>query len=271
LLLWKTHFKRRLKMSANLFKTMRTGMFITAISVWSIGGFTMSAYAQSCCSSMQHDGGNAGHQHGSVGNDNAAKEQAVVQPPHDGQVTKMEPLTFEVVYYPQEIRIYIYGFMPYPESAKEAQGEVVMQVRGNPQVFRAPLVYVAPPAGSREQDYLAAPVDFTHIRDGDMQVTLNLENLPLPHRPKVAFTQTFALTKAKPKVSLAALVEADRAGIAQQKVCPVTGAKLGSMGAPIKVLVGDQPLYLCCQGCLGQVESTPEKYLAKVNQSPTNH
>src|SRR3972149_7256194 len=143
-------------MSANLFKINRTAMLVTAIAIWSIGGFTMSAYAQSCCQhgSMQHDTGHAGHQLGTAGDDNTANTQVAPQPPHDGQVTKMEPLTFEVVYQPQEIRIYIYGFMPYPESAKEARGEAVLQVRGNPQVFRAPLVYVAPPAGSGEPGYL---------------------------------------------------------------------------------------------------------------------
>jgi hypothetical protein len=178
----------------------------------------------------------------------------------------MEPLTFEVVYRPQEIRVYIYGLMPYPYSAKDARGEAIMQVRGNPQIFRAPLHYVAPAAGSREQDYLAAAVDLTHVRDGDMQVTLNLENLPLPHRPKVSFAQTFALSKAKLPVTLAALSESDRTGIARQRVCPVTGAPLGSMGDPIKVLIDDRPLYLCCQGCVTKVRTNPETYLAKVSQ-----
>ncbi|WP_417849338.1 hypothetical protein [Thalassoglobus sp.] len=36
-----------------------------------------------------------------------------------------------------------------------------------------------------------------------------------------------------------------------QKICPVTGKKLGSMGAPIKVAVGEQKeeIFLCCKGC----------------------
>jgi hypothetical protein len=141
-----------------------------------------------------------------------------------------------------------------------------MQVRGNPQIFRAPLHYVAPPVGSNEQDYLEAAVDLTKIRDGDMRVTLNLENLPLPHRPKVSFAQTFALSKAKLPVTLAALSESDRTGIARQRVCPVTGAPLGSMGDPIKVLIDDRSLYLCCQGCVAKVKNAPETYTPKVSQ-----
>jgi hypothetical protein len=72
-----------------------------------------------------------------------------------------------------------------------------------------------------------------------------------------------AVSKPKPRVTVVALGEADKAGVARQKVCPVTGAALGSMGAPVKVLVGDQPLYLCCKGCLGEVRKSPDKYLAK--------
>jgi hypothetical protein len=105
------------------------------------------------------------------------------------------------------------------------------------------------------------------VKDGDMTVTFNLENLPLPRQPTATFTQTFALSKAKPQVTTAAINERDRAGIASQRVCPVTGAGLDSMGGPIKVLVGDQPVYLCCRGCVSKVVNAPETYLAKAKKS----
>ena len=38
--------------------------------------------------------------------------------------------------------------------------------------------------------------------------------------------------------------------ISAQKICPVSGKALGSMGAPIRVRAGDQDVYLCCRGCL---------------------
>lgn len=255
--------------SANLCGINGAVMLAAAMSAWSIGGAATLAYAQGCCGSGQHGsthgGEHTGHRY-ETNVDNAAP-QPDAPPPHGGQAKKMEPLSFEVVYRPQEIRVYIYGLMPYPESAKETRGEVFMQVRGTSQVFHYPLSYVAPPAGSGEQDYLAAAVDLTHVRDGDMQVTLNLENLPLPHRPKASFVQTFALSKAQLPVTLAALGESDRAGIARQRICPVTGAPLGSMGDPIKTLIDGKPLYLCCQGCVTKVKNDPEIYVAKVSQS----
>ncbi|MEZ6096113.1 MAG: hypothetical protein R3C03_18125 [Pirellulaceae bacterium] len=37
--------------------------------------------------------------------------------------------------------------------------------------------------------------------------------------------------------------------IAVQGICPVSGERLGEMGAPIKVQVGEQIAYLCCEAC----------------------
>jgi hypothetical protein len=45
-------------------------------------------------------------------------------------------------------------------------------------------------------------------------------------------------------------VKRDQLRIAVQEICPMTGEKLGSMGAPIKVKVGQETVFLCCQGCL---------------------
>jgi len=56
----------------------------------------------------------------------------------------------------------------------------------------------------------------------------------------------------------------DRALAEKQKVCPVSGQPLGSMGKPYKVTVNGQEVFLCCQGCEGEIKRDPEKYLAKL-------
>ena len=48
------------------------------------------------------------------------------------------------------------------------------------------------------------------------------------------------------------LKQADHLQIAVQKICPVSGGALGSMGEPLKVQVGEQIAYLCCKGCQGK-------------------
>lgn len=52
--------------------------------------------------------------------------------------------------------------------------------------------------------------------------------------------------------------------IARQKLCPVTDEELGSMGAPIKVVVDGRPVFICCKGCEKALRSDPKKYLAKI-------
>jgi YHS domain-containing protein len=41
----------------------------------------------------------------------------------------------------------------------------------------------------------------------------------------------------------------DQLRAAVQDICPVTGEKLGSMGAPVKAKIGQEEVFLCCEGC----------------------
>jgi hypothetical protein len=183
-------------------------------------------------------------------------------------MTTISYLAFEVVYQPQEIRVYVYGPSQQSQSARDVQGEVGLRRRNSDRTFTGTLQYVAPPPGTSEQDYLAVRANLSGVNDGDMMSTVKLANLPFRNRSEVTFTQSVVGSNAKPQVTLAALDPSDQAGIVRQRVCPVTGAALDSMGGPIKALVGSQPLYLCCNGCLGKVRSDPEAHLRKASQVP---
>jgi Cu(I)/Ag(I) efflux system membrane fusion protein len=58
--------------------------------------------------------------------------------------------------------------------------------------------------------------------------------------------------------------------IAWQKVCPVTGRKLGSMGAPVPEQAGDRRVFLCCEGCEAPFRKSPAKYLALLAAPPAD-
>src|SRR5438552_329560 len=50
--------------------------------------------------------------------------------------------------------------------------------------------------------------------------------------------------------ALARLPEADRRLAAAQRYCATSHEnRLGSMGAPVKVMIQGQPVFLCCGGC----------------------
>jgi Cu(I)/Ag(I) efflux system membrane fusion protein len=72
------------------------------------------------------------------------------------------------------------------------------------------------------------------------------------------FKSELAEAHAKPK-------DADDATlIAFQKICPVTGLKLGSMGNPVKLTVNDQAVFVCCSSCEKRLQESPDEYLAKI-------
>ena len=50
--------------------------------------------------------------------------------------------------------------------------------------------------------------------------------------------------------------------VEQQKICPVTKAKLGSMGEPIPVELEQPKVWVCCAGCPAKLKAEPAKYLA---------
>lgn len=64
--------------------------------------------------------------------------------------------------------------------------------------------------------------------------------------------------------NLAKLSPADQALAESQKVCPVTGEPLGSMGVPLKVSVEGRDVFICCKGCQKKIQENPEKYLANL-------
>jgi membrane fusion protein, copper/silver efflux system len=54
----------------------------------------------------------------------------------------------------------------------------------------------------------------------------------------------------------------------QQKSCPVTGLKLGSMGPPVAVEIQGRKIWSCCEACTTKLKSNPSKYLARLTAPP---
>jgi hypothetical protein len=88
---------------------------------------------------------------------------------------------------------------------------------------------------------------------------------PDPAKPQAGTGDT---TDPKIKASLALLSTEDRALAEKQKICPVSGEPLGTMGAPKKINVAGRYVFICCPGCEEDLTSHPDKYLAKLDQQP---
>lgn len=70
----------------------------------------------------------------------------------------------------------------------------------------------------------------------------------------------------KMHAELAKLSSEDRASAEKQHVCPVSGEMLGTMGAPLKIDVNGEDVWICCGGCKDKLLANPDEYLAKLKK-----
>jgi Cu(I)/Ag(I) efflux system membrane fusion protein len=77
--------------------------------------------------------------------------------------------------------------------------------------------------------------------------------------------------RARRAALLAAENAPDEARLEAQKLCPVSGAQLGSMGTPVKQQVDGHVVYLCCKGCIEKLLSDPQRYLKLLAPPPEGH
>ena len=69
---------------------------------------------------------------------------------------------------------------------------------------------------------------------------------------------------------LATLSIEDRQLVLAQKLCPVSGEPLGSMGKPLKVTVDGRHLFICCKGCEDSAKEKFEEYYANLEKAATS-
>lgn len=72
--------------------------------------------------------------------------------------------------------------------------------------------------------------------------------------------------EAEIEANLAKLSVEDRTLAEKQKICPVSGSRLGSasMGVPEKLDVKGHDVFICCEHCEEPLLKDPDKYLAKL-------
>jgi hypothetical protein len=69
---------------------------------------------------------------------------------------------------------------------------------------------------------------------------------------------------ASPMATSGTLSAEDRLLVAKQKICPVTGGPLDSMGGPVRVVLAGRTVFICCKGCEALLREDPAKYLSKL-------
>ena len=73
-----------------------------------------------------------------------------------------------------------------------------------------------------------------------------------------------AVETVPPTPAPTALSDEDRQLVEKQKICPVSGGKLGSMGDPFRTEVDGKTVFVCCPNCTNALKKDPGKYLEKL-------
>lgn len=88
----------------------------------------------------------------------------------------------------------------------------------------------------------------------------NMENMPMMHDQDEAAME-------KMMSGMKSLSVEDQKSAMAQRLCPVSGELLGSMGAPIKIDVDGEAVWICCAGCKKKLLADPAKYLGQNGQT----
>lgn len=189
--------------------------------------------------------------HGHDGHDHAG--------PHGGTLTKAGSRQFEVVFAKAGLKLYPLTPDMKPVDASRLAGTATFYHPNSPNPwFQKPLRPAAVVPGQTPTS-LDLALDLSTIPATGAKVTFAIAGLPDPAPPSASFTLPFALPA--PTLVVAPATEADKAAIAAQKVCKVSGEPLDSMGGPLKVTLGDRSTFVCCKECVDKIKAEPDRYL----------
>jgi YHS domain-containing protein len=187
-------------------------------------------------------------------------------PLHGGKVAMTKAYHFEVVFAKDGVKVYPRTHEDKPLDASKLSGTATFYHPNSPKPwFDRPLnVTAASPGHSPES--LGASVDTSTFPAKGIKVALKVSGLPDPAESAATFDVPFT-SATSGAIVFARATKADEKAIAAQKTCPVSKEELDSMGGPLKVSRGGKSTFICCQGCLKQIQADPDKYLAATETS----
>jgi hypothetical protein len=186
--------------------------------------------------------------------------------PHGGTLTKAGSRPFEVLFARTGLKVYPLTPDMKPADASRLTGTATFYHPNSPNPwFQRPLRPAAFAPGQAPTS-LDLALDLGTIPATGAKVTFEVAGLPDPASSSTSFTVPFALSA--PALAVALATEADKAAIAAQKLCKVSGEPLDSMGGPLKVTLGDRTTFVCCKECVDKIKADPDRYLPAPPRAP---
>lgn len=219
---------------------------------------TSTAAAQHDASMHQHPAGqmHAGHDATDAVTPQSEGGAETQTGPHGGALTSADGVRLETLVEPGGIRLFAYNAQGQSLDLRSVRGVATLSLDGVAKRYRYDLY----PEVRQDQsaEAMAVRVDLSQIAGRKGELGFQLVGLTDGGRP-TTFSSGFVGPMTEQQKTASA--------IASQKVCPVTGQPLGSMGDPIPVTVGGNTIYVCCAGCVDKVQAEFPKYLAMISGS----
>lgn len=188
-------------------------------------------------------------------------------PLHGGKVAMTKEYHFEVVFAKDGLKVFPRSHEDRPIDASRLSGTATFYHPSSPKPwFERKL---APAAGSpgKAPSSIGTVVDLSKVPTTGAKVEFKVEGLPEAAETTASFSIPFAVASGGELVVTKATKD-DAKAVAALKNCPVSKEDLGSMGGPLKVTRGDKSTFICCKGCLKEIQANPDKFLGAQASAP---
>jgi len=179
---------------------------------------------------------------------------------HGGKVAMTKEYHFEAVFAKDGLKVYPRTHEDKPIDASRLTGTATFYRPNSPEPWFERKLTATPASPGQTITSLNATLDSSKIPASGAKVAFRVTGLPEAAEPTATFTTPYALA-ASNEVVVSKATKADEKAVAAQKTCPVSKEELDSMGGPLKVSRGDRSTFICCKGCLKEVQADPDKYL----------
>jgi hypothetical protein len=201
----------------------------------------------------------------------AGDGNGALTPQHGGTVSATDAYRFEAVFERGGLRVYPLTRDGKPVPASSLSGTATFYHPGSPAPWFTRNLRRGTPSADRRPTTLGLPIDLGSVPETGARVAFRITGLPDAAEPTAEFTTPVRFPAPATPVRFAApaplvftvATGSDQKAIAAQRVCRVSGGRLGSMGVPIKASRGASSTFLCCRGCMAKVQAEPDRYLSQ--------
>lgn len=188
-------------------------------------------------------------------------------PLHGGKVAMTQEYHFEVVFAKDGLKVYSRTHEDKPIDASRLTGIATFYHPNSPKPWFERKLAASAASPGQAASSIGTTIDLSKVPSTGAKVEFKVEGLPEASEPTATFTVPFSLASSG-QIVFAKATKADEKAIAAQKVCPVSKEDLFSMGGPMKVSRGDKSTFICCKGCLKEIQANPDKFLGATAATP---